>query len=640
VAGVLSDQAKIYYQSSIQTRSIGRTSDLLAACLKSEGVDEYRLRSLLLILSFQVLAARTLKLSSREADSTVSMECGVDAGILAISSSFGLLGQMETDLVSGVLSLQTLDRTALKARSNGENFEFLLLQLLDLSQAVWIKMDLSQKRMEILVRTEVDAPGVCERVEVLDLAAPEPSPVVFEYLELGDLPYTQLLQEVQTFTTASATPEPARILSAYAVQDEASTRVEGVTEHQDDRITVQDRSNDVELGQRRLLSGSTSDEKSEDGLLRKQIQELQKKLERAQGELEKEKKARFSNARSEDSLVPPASAETEGVVTSLLKSMWPFKKSKIKDASPEFTSSSLSEITKEAPQIPSLEEKTLGEKIGSAELEKELELLRDAEAERRREESLLEIEKDLQTKKAKQLLDEMRVSLIQERAQIRELSRKLQANLRQNEHELRLKERQFEEDLKKRDELLKRRDAALERSKQQISQLSSQLDELRASASPLEDAGLKNRYQQAQQLLKTSKEEQIGLRRKVDELRNQLSQAESKARSHNESSALQMKLDRALKQAEDLKRVNQQLTERLNQSRSIQSEAGGGEWKKKFEAVQRQMSMTKKEVERLSQKLEDAKREEVRMKSELGKLQSENRRMKERDRAHGKPDAA
>jgi hypothetical protein len=88
-------------------------------------------------------------------------------------------------------------------------------------------------------------------------------------------------------------------------------------------------------------------------------------------------------------------------------------------------------------------------------------------------------------------------------------------------------------------------------------------------------------------------------------------------------------VEKAMKQVEDMKKLNAQLTEKLTAATQATSGAGGTEdLKRKLEATGRLAAVHKKEAETFRAKMETTVKEEARLRSEVTKLQAEMKRMK------------
>src|SRR3954451_9873328 len=81
VAGFLDEKSKVFYSSIFTTRHVGRVTDLIAAKLLEHGLDELRLRAVLLFGTFEVFrsqeGATDISALQRLGEPLV-IECGLD----------------------------------------------------------------------------------------------------------------------------------------------------------------------------------------------------------------------------------------------------------------------------------------------------------------------------------------------------------------------------------------------------------------------------------------------------------------------------------------------------------------------------------------------------------------------------------
>ena len=85
VSGLLSSDGKIFHQVFMDGGGIGRTADLVNACLRGTKIDPLRIHAL---LAFGALGARRAFGSA----SAIRLECGVDAQRAALAFSFECAG--------------------------------------------------------------------------------------------------------------------------------------------------------------------------------------------------------------------------------------------------------------------------------------------------------------------------------------------------------------------------------------------------------------------------------------------------------------------------------------------------------------------------------------------------------------------
>ena len=129
-----------------------------------------------------------------------------------------------------------------------------------------------------------------------------------------------------------------------------------------------------------------------------------------------------------------------------------------------------------------------------------------------------------------------------------------------------------------------------------------------------------------EKMLNTAKSENAQLRERLDEMRFHLKEMQSSSKSRlgidSDYSELKIKNERILQQAEELKRVNRQLMERLTSSKQGQSVVQGNadEIKRRFETALKVASTLKTEVDRLRNEAIGFKAQENKTNIELIRL--------------------
>jgi hypothetical protein len=198
VAGVLDDKAKVFYCSLFTTRHIGRVSDLIAARLHEEGLDELRLRALLLFGAFEVFRAQggaPEEASKLRLAEPLVIECGLDEDKVAVGVAF----TADEDKFPNLDGLA--DRIA-SGKPEGA-FETLLREIHASSDCTFVRGQPGIRRVEIVALL-----GIPGKIDPATLTAKPPvevvlipdgkkseTPQVEAYVELGDLNYPELLQE-------------------------------------------------------------------------------------------------------------------------------------------------------------------------------------------------------------------------------------------------------------------------------------------------------------------------------------------------------------------------------------------------------------------------------------------------------------
>jgi hypothetical protein len=148
-----------------------------------------------------------------------------------------------------------------------------------------------------------------------------------------------------------------------------------------------------------------------------------------------------------------------------------------------------------------------------------------------------------------------------------------------------------------------------------------------------QESASRQKVQTSERLVQVAKEEAMAAQRQAEMLKAQIAQTGVAAKrvelAQKEIMAAKVQTEKAMKQVEDMKKLNGQLTEKLTAATQATSGAGGTEdLKRKLEATGRLAAVHKKEAETFRAKMETTVKEEARLRSEVTKLQAEMKRMK------------
>ena len=242
-----------------------------------------------------------------------------------------------------------------------------------------------------------------------------------------------------------------------------------------------------------------------------------------------------------------------------------------------------------------------------------------------------DIKKELTTERAKKWVEGLTTELIGERARIQEVAKRMNAAIRQKDHEFKVKESALHEELNRKNEQLLQKSSALNRAKEQMAQLSKSLEQMKKLEDErADDMHLSQKYNMTQRMLAHSKEENKNLVKKLDQLRAQvdrlqLQKGTNKGPSMTEFTALQNKYDRAFRQAEEFKRVNQQLLAQVNTEKKNNAVgtkvSENDETKRRLEAAVRLAAQANRETDRVNNRLAESEKERERLKAELERAQ-------------------
>jgi len=293
------------------------------------------------------------------------------------------------------------------------------------------------------------------------------------------------------------------------------------------------------------------------------------------------------------------------------------------------------EITDDGEAIP-VEAKAEKEEKKPAVSEEEVEILKEAakEAESivKQSESLDEaikrakaesgnLKEELKSPKAKKFVDGFMQEVIQEKAKIQEMAKKMNLSIRQKEFEFKNKERMLQEEVRKRDEELRAKTTAIMRSKERMAQMQASMDQAKTANNKTDEA-YKQKYTNAQKLLSQTQEQNSALTSNIADLKVQISQLKQRAPGNNSQfTELKTKFDRSQKQIDEYKKMNQQLLDKLNEAGSKKGGASSSlaveEMKKKMENAIKLAQEQKSETETLKIKVEELEAESLRLKREL-----------------------
>ncbi|MCM2322574.1 MAG: hypothetical protein NDJ90_04870 [Oligoflexia bacterium] len=671
VSGLLSEDCKVYYDNLFNTRHVGKISDLLLARLREAGADELRLRALLLFSVFQAYrcqpAAPGEEGEAVIAPEPVLLECGIDSDHIAVGISFRISQDVDGEkLREAILS---------EAPPVG-TFEELLASLYRYSDRLVLRIQPGEQveAVSLLRLATASAPAGEEKAqpEIVLLGGGEEAheaPKAEDYIELADLDYARLLSSDATVAVpppptgefiahgVSELEEAVRLRAQAAVLEQKYTvgglnpesspqlfRIKGEKQEElgSASTLVKGAPQEPQDASSTLVSGAGEDTTralSEDDprvqLYLTKIQELQQRiLDLEQGKAEARVEASQATATAEKL------AGSTRVITGLLKKVWPFRKRQEQEELEEGAEQLAPEqVLKEEnkPSAAAEEAETVRE---ATELLAELEKGKLDMTLNRAKSELNEIKEDVSSRKAKRWMDGLMGELVQEKARLHELAQKLNSSIRQKEMEFRTKEIRLQEEVRKRDESIRQKAHALTRAKDQLSQMSMQIDKYKsATQGKAEESHFRQKFQLSQKLLLASKDEVSKLTSKVDDLKGQLASAQMALKSRGTNTAsmelqtLRTKNERSVRQLEELRGINEQLTARIQQLATRSEKAGkpeAAENPKKLEASMKQLAVAQKDNEQLKLRVEELSREDVRLKSELKRALLEVKSLRQR----------
>jgi hypothetical protein len=636
VAGLLQDNCKIYYDSLFCARHIGRVSDLLVAQLRLKGIisDDLRLRSVLLRSLYEAYCIQAKKESKSGGNlkEPLMIECGVDAEKLAIGVSFLIESNRPFDLVK-------IKEAVEKGAEGGDPLMTLLRELFQDSDHVVLRANAGQGRVEVvsmLSLAPVEGPSTFEAV-LLD--APEKTTSLSgEYIELGDLDYQTLLKNEAIAVDLKA-PATGELLAQQGASElSEAVRLKGVAATEQAAVKISGVTANLGSDKQVVSSAAQSHQGSRELELYKQrTEELQNRIR------ELEKAASTAPVHVQSLAVATTAAEAtpngKGIVREIIEKVWPLKRATKVEPAPIVAPPTappapvaVAPVVAAAPEAPKetpVEAEAEGDNSTAGQEVRKL--VNDEVG--YIENTLKKVEQESQTlkkelaPKAQKWVEGMVGDLIGEKARLNDLGKKLSVSVRQKEVEFRNKEIKLQEEIRKRDEAVRQRTHAYNRAREQVNQLTSQLERAKAGVqSTGEELQSKQRYAMSQKLLSQAKEENQEHVKKIEELRAQVAAVQSESKEKKSTAdflALKAKYDKLVKQADEFKRANQQLLEKLNEATRPKPAALNPEdLKRRLDVSMKLAASYQKDSEKLKLKIEDHVREENRLKSELAKAQA------------------
>ncbi|HLD98643.1 MAG TPA: hypothetical protein VJB59_00190 [Bdellovibrionota bacterium] len=654
VAGVLGEECQVFYENLFSTRHIGRVSDLLCAKLRETGLDELRLRSVLSLVIFEAYRKQTDQQGKLK--QALVIECGIDKEKLAIGVAFvDVQGRIRKEGMGARMAAQSPEGT----------FEEMLRTVHSHADVAVLKIEPEQRKFEIIsilgLPGKLSAGETKVPLEIIQLkkGSVQETPKAGSYTELGDLDYPALLREE---SPAKALPEARtgeilakgctdlkeledaiRVQSALPVKSEDRIVVSGETAQQEATVLVKGSAagaSDEEVirvtgGSAQVLDetvlkvpgtpqGPQGNESETE--LRDQIRTLQEKI------AEQEKQIVAFQSGGDDSKQKVGGSRLFG----LFRKAWPFRRKKTEETlenSPAAAQDTVGEPSMLQPDsgavtVPAEENAapitdSLVKEINEGDLHRTINKAVNESKEMKRE---------IGSERAQRWVDGLMGELVTEKARIQDLAKKISTSMRHKEIQFRNKERALGEELRRRQDALVQRDATIARLKDQLSEITMTLERSKsASKGAVETNHYKHKYAMVQKMLVSLKEENGALRSRVDDFRSKLLAAQQPksgmGSSEAEAAALRLKLERVTRQCEEFKKSNQQLGEKLAETKKDRNQNGGNieDLKKKLEAAMRLATSNAKDAEQLQLKLEEAQREEARLKMELNRAQTELR---------------
>jgi hypothetical protein len=634
VASVLGEDCRVFYDNLFHSAGLGRVGDLLAARLRVFGLDELKLRAVLLFSYFEAFRSQNLEGGLVE---PLTIECGFDEEKVAVGIAFSL----RDSAVFKVEGVQ--DRVSRNQPSSA--FETLLSMIYMNSDHMIVRVEASNGRVEIVSLLAVPGkiePGEKQLMTLVEQSSEAPVEQIKakEYVQLADLEYAELLKEEG---------QKARSKSSFSTGEILSKRFSTSSKEESSKTTVS--------GQEEESSSETKiaadNEISKDELVRisgEKKDSIKNRLVRISGDSSSKDSSVDSNEESNEK----SKGFGEGFsVQEMLKKVWPFKRKKqngseVVGAEADLEQQTQASAPSEMPTAP--QEAAKAETAASpASSEEEVddpeemaELLSNhfssgsfSQLVERTQEMARQIKRESQDQAAKRWADGMSQQIMAEKVRLAALSQKINQAIRQKEQDLKKREQKFAEDLRRKEDALHQKTIALSRAKEQVAQLTAQLERQKGSKGANgEENNFKQKYQLSQRMLTSLREENTKLAAKLEDVKAQTVSTAKAADSSAqvELANLKSKQDQMMRQNMQLKSLNEQLMRRMSQSSAKAAEkpdrSAVEEMKKKYETASKLSEQQQKELTQLKAKLDKISKEETRWVTDLAKKEAELRKAK------------
>lgn len=695
VSGLLNEGCKVYYDNLFSTRQLGRVCDLLFALLRDSKIDELRLRLLIHFTVFEAFYSHSNTMGLREEKiltEPLVLECGIDDEKFAIGMVYRTGIGSDTDgLVERIVS----------GKPNGP-LEELLCSIHERADRMLIRAQ-PGAQIEIVSLVGFTPQLIAEGKKKVapDLyvlggdSEVEETPAAGTYVELADVDYAKFLAEDQPGQRIQP-PASGEFLAKGSTELEQAVRLRAQAAALEDKVRVGGSNPEAKAdvvrikGKREDLVDNTvftisqeqmdADAQGDDPRLKAYAEYIRL----LQGRVSDLEAAAASGTAAALIAKDPAAAEEKDGLRGMFKKVWPFKK-KYEEEGVVANSGSAPDAGNVSASASVVAAGTSEPKTGNSEtvatnLEVEIQNGSLDRTLSKAQQELSDIKKDISSVKAKRWVDGLVGDIVSEKARLHDMAKKVNATIRQKEYEFKAKEQQLQEEIKRRDEMLRQKNNALTRAKEQVSQLQVTMEKVKAaSAEKTEDSHFKQKYNMSQKLLTAQKEENSRMSQKMEEIKAQLLSAQMALKtrpsssSQNELSAMKMKHDRiqrqadelramndqltqriqqlmdrvdgtagdgktlaevpskekfekAMRQSEELRHMNEQLTERIQQlaeKLNKKQNASDGELAKKLEGSVKQLAAAQKETDQLRLRVEEMQREDIRVKMELKRAQLE-----------------
>lgn len=599
VATYIDSKGTVLYTSDFRSRAVGRISDLIAAQVHGTGIDELRLRAVLLLGIYQSYAVKGEKLHTSFEAQPCGLEVGLDATTLAVAVSFhwdeGRIPMFE-DLVERVTK-----------GSYTSPFEEILGFIALFCTQLIMKYEYRENRIELVMVYDLTDSGKDSKDSfMVHEIHSETAPLleVKTYIELGDLDAIGLLK--------ARYEEKVKKLKDNDSKSENSEILRGNAHHEDDLEIIKPLES---KNQETEIVSSDNEQDSLSTNIAGQSEQLPDELQVVKGGKDSKKngwnlgwvKKIFSSKDAEqpiDSPVPSLPAE------SIHK----------EESREDLTHSAQVETSAQvASELQTQTDKLINDLSQSVLLSENPQI----------KQILSEISSSVESNKASRWVESLSTELIQEKARLGSLSKGLQQEHRQKLQQFQRIENSLKEEIKKRDSVIRRQESNLLTKDQKISSLTREKDTVKNQITQNSSDNSKAKLEQLQRTAQAKDAEIRALTHKLKELGNKLSNVVTKQKTSSDAGAV-AKLQATERKVEELKRINQRLTESLNgQREKAHDRKDDQDLKRKAEMLERQSIEYKKQADRTVARLKDVQDSERKLQIELSKALDENRKLRQ-----------
>ena len=675
VQNSLAEDARIFYSHHFKARSVGRVSDLISACLKEKNLDPLQLRASILYALYTGYSVSQEPLDVSLTPPSFSLEVGSDDKNVFVSLSIHLNPR----------SIETLKslKTAISEKRFASKIEKSVFELGCLTETLQLRHFKEESALEILFKLGADTKNPPSIIWSEYEAASKEETRKADYIELGDVDYLKALSTHLTGkemvlevseTTITGRVDPAAETIKVKCKPEKTAETEqkfkGNEAEAEFSQTVNGDRNE-KIPEVQMVSGGKNSDTAEHktvftGTNSKPTESTHRFTDSGKKEGSGPEAVTIvggtthtsapvgnfhsSSDPSSNALSGKDTATLEGPL-GFLKSVWPFSKPEPAKA-PEvekvtvFKSDSSQKSANEdtiviKSESPKTEEEKAFEKEDdetfskseTAKLFSELDsfdLLKEGSALKR---VMSEMEKS-PDRKMQEWRETLKKELQSEKQKMNETVKNLGRQTRVRENEFLAKERSAASELRKKEEIIRQKETLLQQKSEQVAQASMNMERLKIMGNG--GVGTKLKLNTSTKLVSIKDDEIVLLNSKLKEMEDRLMVAQAKG-SSNPDLQVAAKLQLTEKRLEDLKRVNQRLTELMQKAQDKKNVFEDSDNKRKFESLERQHFEVNKNLEKTSQKLKESQEAERRNAIEVGRLQEENKKMKLRLTRAGLP---